>query len=73
MNETRPRAASLDRHGQGGHGEFGAHVLAHCPADDLPGEQVEDHGQVEPALAGRDLCDIRQPDLIGLLGREILI
>ncbi len=48
-------------------------MLAHRPADDFSGEQIEDHGQVEPALAGRDVGDIRQPDLIGLLGHEIPI
>ena len=51
MGETRPRAAALDRHGERRDGEFGAHVVAHCPADHLAGEQVEDHGQVEPGLA----------------------
>jgi len=48
-------------------------MVAHRPADDFSGEQVEDHGQVQPALAGRDVGDIRQPDLGGLLGREIPI
>ena len=70
MNETRPWTAPLDCHGQGGDGEFGAHMLAHRPADDFSGEQIEDHGQVEPALAGRDVGDVRQPDLIRLLGAK---
>ena len=30
-------------------------MLAHRPADCCAGEQVEDYGQVEPALAGRDV------------------
>src|SRR4051794_31892056 len=73
MNKTWPRTAPLDCHGQGGDGEFGTHMLAHRPTDDFSGEQIEDHGQVEPALAGRDIGDIRQPDLIRLLGHEIPI
>jgi hypothetical protein len=73
VDQTRPRATALDGHGQGGDCEFGAHMIAHRPADHFPGEQVEDHGQVQPALTSRNVGDIRQPDLIRLLGREIAI
>src|SRR2546423_8265338 len=73
MDKARPRTASLECHGEGGNGEFSAHMLAHRPADDLASEQVEDHGQVEPTFAGRDVGDIRQPDLIGPVGCEIPI
>jgi len=38
MDQARTRAAALDSHSQGGHSEFGAHMLAHCPANHLPGE-----------------------------------
>jgi len=43
------------------------------PANHLAGEQVEDHGQIEPALAGRNLGDIRQPDLIWPVRDKILL
>ena len=33
----------------------------------------KDHGQVEPALAGRNVGDIRQPDLIGPVRDKILL
>jgi hypothetical protein len=36
MDETRSRAP-LDRHGERGDGELGAHVVAHGPADHLAG------------------------------------
>jgi hypothetical protein len=39
----------------------------------LASEQVADHGQVEPALAGRNVGDIRQPDLIGPVRDKILL
>jgi hypothetical protein len=58
----------LDCHSERGDGEFGTQVIAHRPADHFAGEQVEDHGQVEPALGGRDIGDIGQPDLIGPVG-----
>jgi len=64
---------SLDCHDERGDGEFGTHVLAHGPANHLAGEQVEDHGQVKPALAGRNVGDIRQPDLIGPVRDKILL
>jgi hypothetical protein len=48
----------LDCHGERGNGQFGPQVIAHGPADHFAGEQVEDHGQVEPALAGRNIRDI---------------
>jgi len=73
MDEARSRAAPLDCHDERGDSEFGTHVLAHGPANHLAGEQVEDHGQVEPALAGRNVGDIRQPDLIGPVCDTILL
>ena len=33
----------------------------------------KDHGQVEPALAGRNVGDIRQPDLMGPVRDKILL
>jgi hypothetical protein len=73
MDETDRQAPSLDRHDERGDGEFGAHMIAHGRANDLAGEQIEDHGQVEPAFAGRDVSDIIQSDLIGPVGHKILI
>ena len=73
MDEACSRAASLDCHDERGDGEFGTHVPTHSPANHLAGEQVEDHGQVEPALAGRNVGDIRQPDLIGPVCDNILL
>jgi hypothetical protein len=73
MDEARYRAPPLDCHDERGDGEFGTHVLAHRPTNHLAGAQVEDHGQVEPALAGRNVGDIRQPDLIGPVRDKILL
>jgi hypothetical protein len=73
MDQACSRALPLDCHGERSDGEFGTHVIAHGPTNHLAGEQVEDHGQVEPALAGRNVGDIGQPDLIGLVGDKVLI
>src|SRR5215207_10175709 len=42
-----------------------------APADDLAGGHVLDRGQVQPALAGRDVADIGQPDGIGVIGSKV--
>src|SRR5205807_297529 len=73
MDQACSRALPLDCHGERGDGEFGTHVIAHGPTNHLAAEQVEDYGQVEPALAGRNVGDIGQPDLIGLVGDKVLI
>src|SRR3954470_7574444 len=52
MHETRRGAAPLDRHGQRGYGKFGTHMIAHRPANNFAGEQVEDHGSVALAVKG---------------------
>src|SRR5918995_1489144 len=43
------------------------------PADDAPGEQINDDGQIQPALAGPDVGEIGAPLLVGPLGREVLV
>ena len=58
MDQPRAWTLSLDRHGQGGDGQFLAHMIAHRPANDLAGGQVEDGGQVQPSLIGRDVGDV---------------
>jgi hypothetical protein len=35
--------------------------------------QVQDHRQIEPALAGPDVADVTRPFLIGLIGSEIAL
>jgi hypothetical protein len=40
-----------DRHDEGVGDELGRHLGLYRPADDTPGEQVEDGGNVEPTSA----------------------
>src|SRR3954454_4093346 len=46
-------------------------MVRHGPADDLACRHVLDCGQVEEALAGWDVRDIRQPDRVRTLGDEV--
>ena len=66
MNETRRRMSSLDCHSERGDGQFGAHMIAHGPADHLAGEPIEDHGQVQPAFAGWNIGEILSANSGGL-------
>jgi hypothetical protein len=58
MQEAGGRTLALDRHGESGQRQFGAQVIAHRPADDFPAEQVQNDGQVQPALVGRHVGDV---------------
>jgi len=48
-------------------------VCLHAPAPNLATEQVQHHGQVQPALVGRDICDVTRPYLIGGTGSEVAL
>ena len=43
-------------HGQGVDHEVSCHALAHRPANNLPAEQVDDDGQVQPSFPRGDVC-----------------
>lgn len=60
-------------HGQGSLRELNSHVVLHGPAQDLPGKQVHDHGQIQPALQGPDIGDVRRPDPVGFWGFKATI
>ena len=41
------------------------------PTDDFPGEQIENHGHIEPAFPLPNVDDIGHPDLIWLRDIEV--
>lgn len=45
-------------------GQFGAHMIAHRPSDDLAGREIEHGCEKQPSLAGRDVGDIGEPDAV---------
>jgi len=65
------RPLPLDGHGEGLQGNLGVQGLAHRPTNDFAGMQVQNGGEVQPAFAGRDVGQIRQPDLAGACGDKI--
>src|SRR4051794_18792154 len=71
VDQPRRRLPAPDRHQQRVAGELLAEVVGHAPADDLARGHVLDRRQVQPALPGRDVRDVGQPDRVRLVGREL--
>jgi hypothetical protein len=51
--------------------EFGAHVCGHGVPGDLPVEQVDRGGQIQPALAGGQVGDVADEPQTGRGGGEV--
>jgi hypothetical protein len=51
--------------------EVRAHRTAHPPAHDTTGEHVDDEGHVQPALPGRYVREVDDPQLVWPLGPEL--
>lgn len=45
--------------------------LEPVPGDDLSGEQIHDARKIRKAFSGMDICNICEPDGIGLLRRKV--
>ena len=70
-NEPSSRAAYPDGHLQGVTDEARAHVVGNGEADDPATGEVDDRGEVAPALPGADVGDIPDPDAIESMGRGL--
>ena len=44
--------------------ELAGYRRSRRPPDDLSGEQIHDHSEVEPALPGANVCNIGYPSLV---------
>src|SRR2546425_726454 len=72
MMQQAPRGTTASqRHPEGVEGEVVRDALAHRPADGEARAEIEDHRQVEPALARRDVRDVGDPRLIRLCPLEL--
>ncbi len=50
--------------------EVRAHGSAYAPAHDAPGVHVDHEGHVQPALPSRNVGEVRDPQLVRLIGLE---
>ena len=70
VDEAGLRLASFDGHGEGIDGELPVLPVTHGPAHDAARIEIEQHGQMEPTLTGRDEGDVTDPDPVGLIDGE---
>src|SRR5665647_2188317 len=56
-----------------GESEIAVQTITDSPADDAPGEQVDDDGQIKPALARPDIGDVGSPFLVRHRRGEVLV
>src|SRR5467141_2675566 len=68
---TRPLCRNGHRYGR--QWQFGAQMIRHLPADDLAAVEVQDRGQIEPALISLDVGDVGEPDPVRRGGGEVAV
>jgi hypothetical protein len=70
VDDARWRFASGDRHSERVDDELCFEVVAHRPADNAAAVRVEDDREKQPALTGRQVGDVSEPQLVRSSGRE---
>src|SRR4028119_827287 len=73
MQQPGPGSSNNEGSSQGGERQFLVQPVADRPADHAPGEQVDDNGEIQPALSGPDVAAVGAPLLVGALGRKVLV
>lgn len=73
MYQLRNRASASQSHLEGVTAKLGAHVIFHCPADDLTRGHVLHAGQVKPPIIRIDIGDVGQPNGIRCLTEVVLV
>ena len=68
VGEPRRGTLARDGHVERGERELMAEVVGHGPADDTAREQVEHHGQVQPALSNPDIGVVQNLPFSGYTG-----
>jgi hypothetical protein len=71
MDEAGRRSLAFHGHRQSFERDVGVEGVAHRPAHDLAREHVDQGGQKQPAFAGPDVGQIREPDLVRSGRREV--
>ena len=71
VNATLGRLPQRHSHLQRSDRQVVLHPVAHRPANDTPGMQIEDDRQVEPAFSGPHIADVTGPLLVRLICMEI--
>ena len=69
VNAAFGRLAQCHSHVQRTDREILFHAVTDSPADDAPGVQIKDNGQIKPPLTGPDIAYVTSPLLIGAIIR----
>ena len=67
-DQARGRQARAERHEKGLQHQLSVDALAHPPAHDFAGIQVQDDRQEQPALRGEDVGDVGDPHRVENFG-----
>ena len=73
MDAALGRLPQGDGHLQRSGRQVALHTIADGPANDAPGMQIKDDGEVKPALLGPDIADVTGPFLVRVLCGEVPI
>ena len=73
MHDPTVRTPALEGHQQRVSNKLTVRGVAHRPADDASGPQVNDTSEMQPPFAGAELGDVSGPDLVGPRRREVPI
>jgi hypothetical protein len=65
VDKARARRASLDSLLEGLLDQAGFEMVGRSPAEDFAAIEVHDGGQIEPALDGKDVSNVADPDPVG--------
>ena len=71
MNGSLVGSTALEGHDQGVDDQVGVGRVGHGPADHSAAVEVDDAGEVEPALLGAELGHVGRPELIGSSCSEV--
>jgi hypothetical protein len=71
MDRAPRGSARRDGHLKRVDDELMAHVAVHRPADDPAAEEILHGSEVQPALTGTDLLDVRRPHAIRRVGSKV--
>jgi hypothetical protein len=70
VHESRPCSSTAQRLVERRESQQSVVGRAGSPTDDAPRKEVEQHREIEPAFARRDVRDVADPGLVGSFGLE---
>ena len=73
MQHAIRRSSVFHGHGERRRGQLLSQAALHSPGNDPARIEIQHHGEIEPALACRNIRDVARPDLVGVRHRKLTI